>query len=99
MLQQVSEAFSGILKTIFKITLRCYLSFAIIIFTFYSGNRVWWFTLITTTLRRLRQEDHCEFKTSLHSEFWASLSYGVRACLKVKETKQTKTYSESLQSI
>lgn len=60
------------------------------------------FTLITTALRRLRQEDRHEFKTSLHSECWASLSYGVRSCLKAKETnkqKQQKKYCESFQSV
>jgi hypothetical protein len=38
-----------------------------------NSNKVWWYTPIITTVRRLKQED-CEFE--------ASLGYRVRSCLK-----------------
>jgi hypothetical protein len=59
-----------------------------------ENRQVWWRTLLIPALSRQRQEDLCEFETSLlglHREFQACKGFTVRPCLKKKKKKKART--------
>ena len=57
-----------------------------------GGSQAWWLTPVIPALGRLRQEDQCEFETSLSykSELKASLNCIVKLCLKKIKKKKKK---------
>ena len=66
---------------------------------FMPGGRAWWLTPVIPALGRLRQEDRCEFETSLgyKSQLKASLN-----CIRdpvSKKTKKKKSSSKIIPSI
>lgn len=49
-------------------------------------NQVW-HTPVIPAVRRVRQENCCEFEANLNYTVWASLAYRIRTCLKKKKPK------------